>query len=92
MNIILTIKELVFKNGKCYGIIQEESGMRRGFVLNGKIFASMKINKTPTNSLFNCFKEMTETDITLHTYGDENGYLYTLYDLDKVFMDKMEGK
>lgn len=92
MDIISTIKELVFKNGKCYGIIQEENGMRRGFVLNGKIDASIKMNQPPINSLYGFFTESQETAITLHTHGDEDGYLYTLYDLDKVFMDKMEGK
>lgn len=91
MNIRSTIEKLVFKDGKCYGIIKEIDGQKIGFALDGKIFASAEIKKDPINNAFCCLSEISSVTITLHTFGDESGTLLTMYKLDEFFMNKMEG-
>ena len=36
MQIIKTIKELILKDGKCYGIAKLEDGKEYGFILKGE--------------------------------------------------------
>lgn len=95
INTETTVKELVFRNGKCYGIL-ERGGKEMGFTLNGEIFAHMKTDDEEYNYYSNSrlLKILLQksANISLTTRGDKNGTLFTIYDLSECFMNKMKNK
>jgi len=91
-----TVKELVFKNGKCYGIL-ENNGKEMGFMLNGEIFTHIKINNEEYNyylnsHLWKTLAQNKSANISLTTHGDKNGVLFTVYNLSECFMEEMKNK
>ena len=92
MQIEMKIKELHFKNGKGYGIVEDNCGKKFGIEFehghDAKLINRIVEYKYNVPSFFTDEKEVK---VEIHLDNGESCD-YILYDLDEFFMNRMAGK
>ena len=89
MQIIKTIKELILKDGKCYGIAKLEDGKEYGFILKGEPDTDICFTRNKTECDQTLLWSPYRNAITISMTFSNDKAMFELYDLEKFFLDRM---